>query len=163
MAAFHRVLFEQKVVEAVELLAALGAKEIQVRQVMGSEASKDVAASVLLPGVVNVGGAAGQVTKHAGEVLYNLSLDPAGPPHVPPNLQWYPHERFWQSVAKLRLEGGLLDFSLDVSYEDDFGVNAKLTATVESIGLDLGGKYADLTSTKWQMRGSFWPLEAHPA
>src|SRR4051794_40240961 len=49
LASFHRVLFEQKVIEAMELLAGLGATSIQLEQTAGSKATEELVASLGVP------------------------------------------------------------------------------------------------------------------
>ena len=76
-------------------------------------------------------------------------------PRLPENLVWYAHELTWQTVANGRIKFGLNDFSLSVTYEDDFGINAGLRSTVMKAGLDLGGKFEDHQSTVWRLVGKF--------
>jgi hypothetical protein len=154
---FHRRIFEQKVIEALELLAALGSTTIEIRQLSGTEVSKDVAAALPLAGLVG-GDVSLSSTSKSGrdsEVLYQATLRPRGRPHVPQGLRWFPHEDFWQSVAKLRLKEGMLDFSLRVQHVDSFGVTAKLGAQFAGLGLELGGGYSDFSATRWEMSGTF--------
>jgi hypothetical protein len=47
------------------------------------------------------------------------------------------------------------DFSLSVTYEDDFGINAGLSAAVVGAGLGLGGRFEDHQSTVWRLEGRF--------
>ena len=68
---------------------------------------------------------------------------------------WYEHEPTWQSIAKGRINYGLQDFSLSVSYEDDFGVNAGLKVAISKTGLEVGGKFEDHESTVWRLEGQF--------
>ena len=82
-------------------------------------------------------------------------LNPSGPSRLHSDRLSYPHESLWQSVARLRLEGGLQEFALTVEHTDDHGVNAKLAAAVEGAGLEIGGSYTDFSSVRWEMTGSF--------
>jgi hypothetical protein len=160
-ASFHRALFEQKVIEAMELLAGLGATSIKVRQVAGTEASASIAASMGVPvqgATVEVGAEVGQHRSQSGEILASATLAPTHVPRVPDGLVWYPHERFWQGVTRMRLNNGLETYSLEVSYEEDYGVNAKVSAKIQKIGFDIGGSYSNIESTKWVMQGEFAPL-----
>lgn len=125
-AAFHRALFEQKVIEAMELLAGLGATSIKIRQVAGTEASASIAASLGVPvqgATVDVG----RRRSESGEILASATLAPTQAPRVPHDLIWYPHERFWQGVTRMRLENGLEAYSLEVNYDEDYGINAKVS------------------------------------
>ena len=50
---------------------------------------------------------------------------------------------------------GLKDFSLSVTYNDDFGINAGLKMQVAKVGLELGGKFEDHAATEWKISGKF--------
>jgi hypothetical protein len=164
-ASFHRALFEQKVIEAMELLAGLGATSIKIRQVAGTEASASIAASLGVPvqgAKVDVGSEIGKRRSESGEILASATLAPTQAPRVPNDLIWYPHERFWQGVTRMRLENGLEAYSLEVNYDEDYGINAKVSAKLEKIGFDIGGSYSNIESTKWVMQGEFAPLNTLP-
>jgi hypothetical protein len=156
MADFHRVTFEHKFCEAIELLMSLGARQIRVEHVTGW--SKDFSTRIFVP----LGQASGSATMEAGRhsanqrtVLYEASLVGTDNPTIPENLVWYKHEPTWQTVLKGRIKFGMKDFSLSVAYEDDFGINAGLKAQVANAGLDLGGKFEDHQSTVWRLEGKF--------
>ncbi len=55
---------------------------------------------------------------------------------------------------------GLRNFSVTVTYEDDFGVNADLKAAAERAGLDLGGTFEDHQATVWRIVGQFQEMAA---
>jgi len=161
LASFHRVLFEQKVIEAMELLAALGATSLEVSQAVGTESSAKLAASVGVPvqgAAVNIGVDGGRRHVDQGSVLTSATFVPRRPPYQPAGLIWYPHEEFWKSMTKLRLSNGLDTYRLEVNYEEDFGVNVQVSAKVQGVGLQVGGEFNSLTSTKWIMSGKFAPM-----
>jgi hypothetical protein len=164
-ASFHRALFEQKAIEAMELLAGLGATSIKIRQVAGTATSASIAASLGVPiqGVtVDVGSDVGKQASQNSEILLSATLAPTQAPRVPDGLIWYPHERTWQGVAKMRLKNGLETYALEVDYKDDYGINAKVSAKIADIGFDTGGSYSNIESTKWIMQGEFAPLHTLP-
>ncbi len=158
MAEFHRLTFEHKFSEAVELLMALGATEITVQHVSGW--SKEFSSKMNIPlgttdleAGANAGGSSGK----GSELLLHATLAGTNSPCIPDNLVWLPHEPTWQTIAKGRINYGLLNFSLSVRYEDDFGVNAGLKVTASKVGFDLGGKFEDHQSTVWSITGKFKP------
>lgn len=155
-AEFHRVTFEHKVSEAINLLMHLGATQIKVEHVKGW--SREFAANMTVP--LSAAGEAGGGEMSGGSrasssILYEARFRGTKTPGVPQDLVWYPHEPTWQSLAKGRLEFGLRDFSLSVVYEDDFGVHAGLRASALKAGFDLGGRFEDHTSTVWRIQGEF--------
>lgn len=156
MAEFHRVVFEHKFCEAVELLMSLGATKIRVEHIRGW--SKDFSARISIPlsaANVSIGAEAEGGIASKSHLLYEATLSGSSTPKILEDAVWYPHEPTWQSIAKGRLNYGLTNFSLSVSYEDDFGVNAGLKMTAQKAGLDLGGKFEDHQSTVWHLDGEF--------
>jgi len=159
-AEFHRLTFETKFSEAIEILMALGATTLRVENITGW--SKDFAVNLDVPipiaGVpvgTQIGGGSGTGSSAASHLLYEAKLTGTDKPGLPENLIWYPHELTWQKVCQGRLEYGLQNFSLDVRYEEDFGVNANLNLAVEQVGLELGGNFEEHRATNWRIGGEF--------
>ena len=156
VADFHRVTFEHKFSEAIDLLIHLGAKEVRVERVRGW--SREFSASLSVPlnhidGTANIDAGAKQQSET--HLLFEAKLPGDVKPRVPDGLWWYPHEPTWQSIANGRLRFGLQNFSLTVSYDDDFGVNAGLKVSAQKVGLDVGGNFEDHMATTWKIVGEF--------
>jgi hypothetical protein len=154
MASFHRFIFEQKVAEAEHLLLSLGATNIEVEHAPGSGDGTE--ANFGATGTV--GAEAGKRKKHVRRVSSKMHLQPDRDPEIPKGLAWFEHEPLWQEVARARLEAGLESFELDIHYTDDFGVNAKLSAEVEGIGIDIGGSFNGNEHEMWRLSGNFRPI-----
>ncbi|WP_155625034.1 hypothetical protein [Burkholderia vietnamiensis] len=154
VASFHRLSFEHKFSEAIDLLMALGASEIRVEHVRGW--SREFAASLSVPIPESTVGfdLSGKQSSVSG-LLYEANLRGSTRPQLPESLVWYPHEPTWQSIAKGRINFGLKEFSLAVNYEDDFGINAGLKLTAGKSGLELGGSFEDHRATTWKIHGKF--------
>ena len=155
-ADFHRVTFEHKFSEAIDLLMHLGATTIRVEHVRGW--SREFAASLSVPlGPIDEAASmdTGAHSDSRSRLLFEATLSGETEPALPDGLVWYPHEPTWQSVANGRLRFGLHDFSLSVSYEDDFGVHADLKASALKSGLEIGGKFEDHEATTWKISGKF--------
>lgn len=153
-AMFHRMTFEHKFSEAIELLMSLGAAQIMVEHVHGwsKEFTKNISA-VFPNGEANLSG--GGKTSASSKLLFKASLKNKKSPALPDGLVWYMHEPTWQAVAKGRLEYGMQHFSMNVVYEDDFGVNAGLKVRAQKVGFELGGTFEDHMATIWNIYGEF--------
>lgn len=154
-ALFHRLTFEHKFTEAVAILISLGATEIRVQHDRGYARSFLAGLNVPLSPGISTGLDVGAEKKHGAQLLFEASLEGSKHPALPDGLVWYYHEPTWQQIAEACLEHSLRQFSLVVSYEDDFGVNARLKVAAEGIGLDLGGSFENHESTRWDIQGSF--------
>ncbi|KDB10487.1 hypothetical protein LIG30_4911 [Burkholderia sp. lig30] len=154
VASFHRLAFEHKFSEAIDLLMSLGATEIKVEHVRGW--SRDFAGNLSVPVQQTTAGVelSGKQS-NASELLYEAHLPGNTEPKLPESLVWYPHEPTWQSMARGRIKFGLAEFSLTVNYEDDFGINAGFKINAGESGLDLGGSFEDHRTTTWKIHGKF--------
>lgn len=158
VAFFHRHVFEHKFSEALVLLGALGANEINVQHVKGWNREFASEMSVPLPpsaGNGQIGASAAARARTNENLLFHASLKGSDTPAMISDPIWFPHEATWQAVAKLRLDHGLDVFSLTVNYEEDYQINANLTATIEGAGFKLGGDFKKHLSTVWTMSGQF--------
>lgn len=158
VASFHRRVFEHKFGDAVRLLGALGARDIYVEHKKGW--SRDFAADISAPipvsaDPVHVGVSAGIAEKAAENLLFKASLKGSDTPQLLENSIWLPHEPTWQAVVDMRMNYGLKDFSLSLSYEEDYQVNASLKVEAEKVGFEIGGKFEDHVATVWTMSGRF--------
>jgi hypothetical protein len=157
---FHRLNFENKVNEAIQLLMALGASEINVSHVRGW--GRDFSTS-LFTEVTDASISASTGVKNAAtaSVLFSANLVGSESAFLPPNLAWYNYEPTWQSVANGRIYHGLKNFSLTISYNDDFGVNSDLKAQILKSGLNLSGSFTEHANTTWTMSGVFGGESRH--
>jgi hypothetical protein len=158
-AGFHRFTFEHKFSEAIGLLMALGATELEVEHVRGW--SEDFAAnlSAPIPTAVRIDAAITATRRRASgsSGLFHAKLEGLTEPRLPDDLVWYPHEPTWKQVADGRLKYGLQAFQLAVQYDDDYGIDAGFKLSVQKLGLDLGGNFQEHESTTWKITGTFNP------
>jgi len=151
---FHRMTFEHKFSEALEMLMSLGATKVEVYRVKGWSkeftAKLNVSIADWEPGFE-----AGKDKKASAKLLFKATLKGKKKPKLPKTLVWYPHELTWQKIAEGRLKYGLKDFALIIQYEDDFGINAGLKLKIVKSGLDIGGKFEDHKKTAWRIVGKF--------
>ena len=157
IAEFHRVTFEHKFSEAIRLLMHLGANQLRVEHVRGW--SRGFSSRLSVPLAPASGAVAGHIetaSKSRVELLYEAKLANKQEPQVPDALVWYMHEPTWRVIAEGRLEFELQEFSLNVVYEDDYGVNAGLRVSAIKAGFELGGNFEDHEATTWRISGSFY-------
>lgn len=158
VASFHRLVFEHKFSEAIRLLMSLGARKITVEHIKGwsKEFSAKIATSLSFGELTaNLDHSA----KNNRHLLFEAKFDKKHIPFLPDDLIWFSHEPTWQTIATGRLEFGLTEFSLTVSYEDDFGINASLKSRVQKTSLELGGVFDDHVATTWKIYGDFYPTD----
>lgn len=165
VAAFHQQLFEQKASELVTLLAALGAERVTVRAARGYREGAGFSLGASLPvEAVSAHESAARQRSIAQTLTVEETFVVMGPPKVPDGLVWYPHEPSWQALAQRRIEFGTSTFRIELTYDEDFGVDGGLVAALEGIGVRLGGSFRAFERTRWEFEGTFAPITAqeHP-
>lgn len=165
VAQFHQSVFEQKASELVTLLAALGAERVRVRAARGyrEAAGFSLAANVPMEAVSGQNGGSRSRTE-AQSLVVEETYAPTGAPRVPDGLVWFAHEPSWQALARRRIEFGSTSFRIELSYDEDFGVDGGLVAALEGVGVRVGGSFRAFERTRWEFEGTFAPIAAqeHP-
>jgi hypothetical protein len=158
-AQFHRNAFEDKLAEAIGLLQSLGAKRMTVHHVSGWR--DEVSLSMGSEGIKQVALDAKAMRSHGADskVLYEAEYDPEHVPKLPDGLHWFHDEPLWEKLAEGRLHANLRTFSLDVTYQQDFGIDVNLPAKVGKAGFKLGGEFNQHQSTHWRITGEFAPSD----
>jgi len=132
----------------------LGATKIEVKHVRGWGQDFSEKLSIGIPRV-EVSQQVGVSQRERSSILYEAKLSGGDTVALPANLVWLPHESTWKQVVEGRTKFGLQTFSLNLQYQEDYGINIGLKAGVEKAGLDLGGQFEKHQSTTWEIRGSF--------
>lgn len=157
---FHRLMFETKFSEAVTLLMALGAETLNIEQLEGW--GYEMSSDFTLP-IPNAPGSKAGIEASSNKnnsLLFSASLSPNHEPIIPNYLVWYHYEPTWKMVADGRLKYGLNEFSLNVSYKDDYGIGAKLKTEIEKTGFEVGSNFTRHTATVWNISGKFSGIRA---
>jgi hypothetical protein len=156
LSQFHRLTFEHKFSEAVTLLMSLGATYIEVEHITGWSKAFSSKMNISIPEAkVAVGGSNARTSSSGSEVLFTANYSGGSESSLPQSLVWYHHEPTWQQIAEGRMKYGLKDFSLNVRYDDDMGVNNNLKIAATKAGLDIAGNFEDHVSTIWKIIGKF--------
>lgn len=158
-AEFHRCLFEHKIAEVSRMLRYLGAKHIRIERKEGYGHEVSVKAALSVPEVLSAGAGAEVGHKRSGSssVMFEARYPVNAPPSLAKDMVWYDHEDLWKEIAQGRLVHGTANFTLDVEYKDDFGVNTNLSGSIEKLGvkIELGGKFSNFQHTVWHVSGEF--------
>lgn len=157
IASFHRIVFEEKVSELLNLLGALGANYVRVRAVEGSITSMGVNLSATIPvGVptsMKTEGAC--ATSSASEIYYEMEMTGSSKPYVPVDCIWLESEPTWSALVNARMNHGAKNFHVFVRHDDEMGVSASLCTSIQGAGFQLGGKMTNFERTTWAFSGTF--------
>jgi hypothetical protein len=154
VATYHDYLLEEKRAEFVDLAASLGAKTLRLVESDRAETGGHIGADVAGVGGAKVG-AAHDVSR--GFSLTSAFDDTRLPPNLPSRLVWYPHHPLWQAMARARLDRAIREHTVEFTYNNNFGVDASLSATLDGVGLKLGGNFRDRAAIAQTYVVTFWP------
>lgn len=156
-ADFHRLVFEDKLAEALELAAALGATTVEAQHLAGW--GEELAGTVGVKAVATVGG--GRRTKGSAGSTFSASYEPAEPPAswdallAAGSFHWLPYEPLWEPIVRGRVARRLRSCSLAVTFEQDHGIDGRLEGVVAELGLALGGSFTEHRKTEWRLQLAF--------
>ncbi|MBF8982281.1 hypothetical protein IZY60_01895 [Lutibacter sp. B2] len=148
---FHKKVFEHKFAELNFLLMNLGAKKVEVEYISGWDF--EAMSQVDVPSKGR--GKLGEKTLNSKRTIYKANYEDNDSLKLPDELAWYHFEPTWQSVGEGRLNHNLHNFNLLLEYNNDFGINADLYATVSNIGFGTKNKFNKKESTTWKVVGEF--------
>lgn len=155
LAPFHRIVFEHKFSEALSLFVHLGAKRLRVicQHGWGREFAGKL--SITLPATDAVEAGIDGQSGTQSKLLFEGVFNPSAPPTLPDQQAWFEYEPLWRSLADARLRANVETFSLEVTYDDDFGVSGSLKGQVQAAGFNIGGSFQEHLATSWRIDASF--------
>lgn len=159
LASFHKYMYESKMASFTELCSSLGAKTCSV--IYAEENGTDITSKITLDNVPTGSGA----FNSQASVGYNTgSSQNAGVflRFPKPNSikeyksAWLHGEPTWKTLQKLRLENDVERYNAEFNYNDDMGITAEIAASLNGIGVNIGGTYETFKKTKYKFSIEFW-------
>jgi hypothetical protein len=68
---------------------------------------------------------------------------------------WLDSESEWRNLVESRLNGTRKRFAFTVRQDEEFGVDARLAATIKALKLEIGGQYRSTQKVEFAVEGSF--------
>lgn len=150
LATFHEELLLHKLTELDRLLNALGAKEYEISHVRRRGRQGGAGFDF---GSRFAGG--GSASRNAMSERRWSGTSDGHEPSLPDGLCWYSGEREWQNLVESRTHGSRRKFAFSVRHDEDFGVDARLAASVEAAKLKIGGRYTSVDQVEFAVSGTF--------
>ena len=158
LAEVHRMMLESKFAEIISILMFLGAESIKVERIRGMGSEITIKCDVGLPIGDAVGGKVSREFNEEKSYIFEAKLNPSHKPKMPSNLVWYQFEPTWQVISNGRIEHGLQNFVLNVTYLENYGITTDLNLAVKGNGLSAGGEFKEHESTIWRISGTFMDI-----
>lgn len=157
LANFHHFLFEEKFNELLKLLWSLSATKVTINYIRGYRNAFDGSVGLSIPTEipVKVGTSFERKVSNRSEATLEAFFNPVGNPRIPESTAWYAYEPTWQKIAEARLTAGLQAIDVELRYDDDFGVNGEIAATLLETGFKIGGDFQKHERTSWKFHSSF--------
>lgn len=156
--SFHRLVLEDKLREFLSLLAALGARRIEIRAKTNGALAVWSALTASFP----IGGqhlATSASSRTGGmsitESLITVELGGHDQPRRPEDGVWLHSEPTWQALVDLRCEGRARAFELDLDYSEEFGIDRRLTSALDDAGVSVGGSTWHFARVEWRVSVTF--------
>lgn len=154
---FHRLMLDEKVAEAFDLMRALGATGIEVEGTRASSRSTFGALRGILPlkQVPSVGADGANLKRQAQLSQLASSLVGSSWPQLHRAPCWYDHEPTWQALARSRLDADATSGLLKLAYVQDIAFDGRVDATLANFGLKASAGYKKSTSVAWEIKVVF--------
>ena len=136
-------LFMDRVHELCYLGQCLGANEIRIKRLRGADSASSEAKQLEVSGevnvkAVNVGGSFGRNTTNQNSYTSKDGMEmvqtylPTKQPYCPDDLVWLDSEASWQALAKQRLNGNILSYSLHLSSSESVSMTSSKLMSVKA-------------------------------
>ena len=152
LAGYHRFVFEDKAVQAMELAATLGARRIEAEHVTGYglELRSGHGAREVGDGRFVLGAEYRRAfTPPAADAFDGWAVE------IMQRYPWMAYERTWQAMVQGRSDATLSSIVLPVTLESDGGIDADAIEAVEAAGLSAGGSWVPFERTAWRLHIAF--------
>lgn len=162
LASFHEYMRHAKHADFIELAACLGAKEIHLEYAEIDNKALDLKADSTVPiklSALNIGINGCAKSSHNVSSLLAFAFPQKNSQLKPYSSPWMNTEPTWVSMDKLRRNHFLESYSAEFSYSDEMGITPTLSAGLNKIGVNIGGKFSKMHSIKLNYRVVFWPME----
>lgn len=153
---FHKVNFDTKYSEMLDMLQSLGATYIKIST--AEEGEREFKGNVGSENEYETSDKEGKTKKQKGKMGAKFDMSNSKSKtktfegkylgntrkELHKKQLWYLKQKDWQDIANARLELGLQEFKFKLKHSEDFGINVSLNAIISSVGIKMGGEFKEL-------------------
>ncbi len=161
ISTFHNYMYQHKMSAFNEMCASLGAKTCRVRY--AEENDIDITAKLNasnIPSQVGIlDGGANSSYKNTNKEGLNtyFSFPKPAKPITEYKSNWLNGEPTWVSLQKIRLERDVDRYTAEFNYIDEMGISVDIAASINKIGINIGGTFNKIIKRKFIFDVEFWP------
>jgi RNA polymerase subunit RPABC4/transcription elongation factor Spt4 len=155
LSGFHEYYKLRKHQAFTELCAALGAKEIDIESAVINDQTLDVYGDISsVISNLGLGINAHENSETGMKVAFRFAesnneiRDYDSP--------WLQTEPSWMAMNNMRRKSHLAELGADFNYTDEMGVNANAAAKFAKMGVNIGGKFTEMTKIHLSYHVVFW-------
>jgi len=155
LSEFHEYFKQTKHAAFIELCASLGAKEICIEKAEINNQNLDINSDIKAP-LASLGlGINVRQSKETGEkVAFSFSEENKGIKEY--DSPWINSEASWRSMNNLRRKNHLHEVGAEFTCVDDMGINVNLTSQIQTVGVNIGGSFSEMTKIRLSYNVVFW-------
>jgi len=155
LAGFHEHYKQTKHAAFIELCANLGAKEICIESVEINEQTLDVKADIKTP-MAKLGLGINIRENHETGQKIAFKFSEANKHIKDFDSPWLYTEPSWKSMNNLRRNNHLTELGAEFNCLDDMGININLSSKLQSVGVNIGGNFQEMTKIRLSYSVIFW-------
>jgi len=159
VSTFHEYFRQLKYSSLIELCGALGAKELFLEYAEVNNKTVNVDLSGNIPtelGSLGLGANIGYNKNRNINDNLSFTFSEENKKVKDYNSPWLSTEPTWSAMKKTRKDNFLKSFKIEYNYLDDFGINGNVAASLNNIGINIGGSYKDFKEIKLKYHVVFW-------
>ena len=162
IASFHEYTFQLKMSAFMEMCSSLGARNISL--IYAEENGKDLNINVGANGIPSQFGKVDFDNKtnanSKSDNAFNLTASFPKPKEIKEfTSKWISTEPTWVSMQRIRLSNGFDETEVEFNYSDEMGIDSSLVAKLNGMGVNIGGKFKEITKRKLKYKVNFWGID----
>jgi hypothetical protein len=156
LSSFHQYSFNLKQSSFIEMCASLNAKEILLIDEIVDNVKTNLDAKIEIMESYNKLSAEFKL----GEIKFDKTSFIFPKPNEKKIIQyeskWINCEPNWQTLQKLRIENNISEYTCELNYTDEMGVNIEMATKLKNNGLNIGGSFEKIKKIKREYKVVFW-------
>ena len=155
MSGFHDYYKQRKHQAFIELCASLGAKEIDIASAEINNRSLNIQGDVAGPlSSLGLGINAHENSRTGMKVAFRFSESNKGIKNY--DSPWLRTEPSWMAMNNSRRQNHLSELGAEFNCTDEMGIDANFAAKFAGVGINIGGKFTEMTKIRLSYHVIFW-------
>lgn len=156
LSSFHQYSFNLKQSSFIEMCASLNAKEILLIDETVDNIKTNLDAKIEIMESYNKLSAELKLEGKKSEKTSFIFPKPNEKKSIQYENKWIDCEPSWQTLQKLRVENNISEYTCELNYTDEMGINIEVATKLRNNGLNIGGSFEKIKKIKREYKVIFW-------